>query len=156
MRAPSGSQHCSMGGLNGTGVKGGVTRRIGAVRAPKPRSATTAAPSAPIPHGRRLVGDDQPSRLRDRAAQRLVVEGRDRAQVEDLDIDPLARQPLGRTERLVDHAGHGDDGHVAARHGLAQHPSKRAMTRRWISFVPSPIWRIFASRKNRETTYSSV
>src|SRR6266545_1623233 len=51
IRSASGSQNFSIGGLKGTGVNGGVTRRIGALSERKPCSAARAATSAPNPQG---------------------------------------------------------------------------------------------------------
>lgn len=54
------------------------------------------------------------SRLLDRVGDGLHVEGLERDQVDDLAVDPLLRQLLGRLQRGVPHPAVGQDGDVAA------------------------------------------
>src|SRR5690606_28360334 len=61
-----------------------------------------------------LADDDRAMGLRDRAQDRLFIEGAKGPQVDDLDVDALLRELLGRLERDVDHARPGNDGAVLA------------------------------------------
>ncbi len=59
----------------------------------------------PEPEGLdRIVGDDEPVRLRHRGQDRLPVERRQRSQVDDLGIDPLGRQLRRGGQRPRNHA----------------------------------------------------
>src|SRR5262249_4338048 len=63
----------------------------------------------------RLVGPDGAARLPDRGRDRLGVHGRDRDQVDDLDLGPVLRlHPLGRVQALVEHRPVPDQREVAA------------------------------------------
>ena len=93
----------------------GVAMRQASSRCSSPRSTATAttSPAQPPVSGpsstttSRFVFATDPS-------DRLRVERADRAQVDDLGLDPLLGQPLGRGQALV-HAAHGrDDRHVAS------------------------------------------
>ena len=69
------------------------SRRIGASRSSKPASATLRRDlRAEAARGERFVDDQQPAGLRDRAQDRLGVERRDRARIDHLDRDALARR----------------------------------------------------------------
>ena len=72
---------------------------------------------------------------------------------------PAAAQPqpaLGEEERDEDRDA--DDGRRCRPRSVREHytPRSFAMTMRCTSFVPSPISRIFWSRKSREIAYSSM
>src|SRR3954470_8574618 len=61
-----------------------------------------------------LVDDDEPPGALDALEDRVLVERRGRARIDDLALDPLAGQLLGRLLREPDHAAERDDRHVAA------------------------------------------
>ena len=61
-----------------------------------------------------LFGHDHPVRPGDRGKDGGLVERPDRAQVDDLGVDPLLGQRLGGVERWNHRLGVADDRHVAA------------------------------------------
>ena len=63
---------------------------------------------------RRLVGEHEMAGLGHRLEDRVEVQRGDRARVDDLGLDALAGQLLGRLQRAVDHPRRRDDRHVAA------------------------------------------
>ena len=76
---------------------GAVTRRIGAFSAANALSATSAAMSvAMLQRGVDFVDDDQAPGALDAFEDRVLVERRGGARVDQLDLDPVLRQLLGR------------------------------------------------------------
>ncbi len=64
---------------------------------------------------RRLVDEQQPAGLAHRLEDRGEVEWRDGARIDDLGLDALLRELLGRSERAVHHPAGGDDREIPAR-----------------------------------------
>src|SRR5581483_6392637 len=109
-----------------------------------------ALPVAAVGGGHEVVGREEGA---DRRRHRLLP-GRQVDEARDLPRREALGHPL---LEAADEMHHPVDRQRLLPRGLhRQHPSSRAMTSRWISFVPSPICRILASRKKRETTNSSV
>ena len=73
-----------------------------------------------------LVDDHDPVRLRERGEDRVHVERTQRAQVDDLRLDPVPAELLGRREALPERAAVGDEGDVLA---LAAHDRVRDVDR---------------------------
>ena len=71
-----------------------------------------------------LLDDEQATRAPQRGRERLVVEGHETAQVDDLALDALGREQLGGRERLRDRAREREDRQVAA--GAAHERRRRA------------------------------
>ena len=102
-------------GLNGTGVCGGVTIRGAALRSPNASCATVRDDVGGEPAARvGLVDDDEPAGVLDALEDRVHVERRRRARVDDLARDALAGELVGRLLGELHHAPERDDRHVVA------------------------------------------
>ena len=109
------SQSFSSDGAYGAGDVAAPRRTIGASRCQNSSAGGDGGDLGADAEGDDgFVGDEQPAGAAHRGEDRVVVERRDRSEVDDLELDPLGGQGVGRGEAFVHHAGDGHHRHVLA------------------------------------------
>ena len=124
MSAAPGVSASSRTGLCGTGSEAGADpqdgrRQLAEQALGHRRGYLTAHPAVPV----RLGGDHQAAGAPGRLLHRVEVQGHEGAHVDDLDVDAVGREALGRAQGLAGHdpvGGHGDVGAGPPDRGLAE------------------------------------
>ena len=129
-RSADGMTSSSSGGVYGIGRSSGRLTRRGVLAHGDAADGQLADDrGAPARGVDLLLGDDQPAGLLDGGPDGRQVERAQPAQVDDLGVDAVGGQRLGRGQRALDHQQRGDDRDVAARRGRPR-PCRARRSRR--------------------------